>query len=204
MNRPSVSLCALAVAAAIGLSACAPKANLVVVLPESNGHVGAVVVKDTHGATKGVLDRPYAAVGASAGSTDVQRVTVDTAEVQKIFGPALAAQPLPPASFVLYFETNTDVLTPPSRAAFEGVFQDIARRTVAEVVVTGHTDTMGDLAYNDELSLRRARKVRDMLIARGIPPQNVAVAGRGERELVVQTPDETPEPRNRRVVVTVR
>lgn len=204
MSRPSLRLCTLALVGATGLAACTPKANLVVVLPEETGHVGAVVVKDTHGATKEVLDRPYAAVGARAGSTDVRPVTVDTAEVRKIFGPALAAQPLPPASFVLYFESDTDVLTPPSVAAFEEVFQDVARRKAAEVVATGHTDTMGETSYNDALSLRRARKVRDMLVARGIPPDDVVVAGRGERELLVTTPDETPEPRNRRVVVTVR
>jgi OmpA-OmpF porin, OOP family len=194
----------LALIGAAVLGACTPKANLIVVLPEEGGKVGSVVVKDRQGATAAVLDKPYAAAGASEGSTSVQTVEVDQAEVQEIFGTALAAQPIPPADFTLYFESDSNVLTPQSQAAFEGVFQDIARRKAAEVVATGNTDTMGDLVYNDGLSRQRAEAVRDLLVARGIRPEDIVVAGRGERELLVPTPDETPEARNRRVIITVR
>jgi outer membrane protein OmpA-like peptidoglycan-associated protein len=195
---------ALAAVATAALGACAPKANLVVVLPEEGGHVGGVVVKDRQGATQEVLDKAYAAAGARAGSSNVQPVTVDQAEVEGIFATALAAQPIPPAKFILYFEPGSDVLTADSKGAFEGVFQDVARRKAAEIVATGHTDTRGDLAYNDQLSRQRAEMVRGLLIARGIPPEDIVIEGRGERELLVSTPDETDEPRNRRVVVTVR
>ncbi len=84
------------------------------------------------------------------------------------------------------------------------MFGEIASRAAADTVVTGHTDTVGTLSYNDTLSLDRATKVRALLVARGLKPDSVNVAGRGERELLVQTPDETSEPRNRRVEITVR
>jgi OOP family OmpA-OmpF porin len=196
---------ALALVAALGASGCAsdPTANLVAVLPEADGHIGGVVVQDLDGG-RTLLDQPYEAVGAASGSTAAEAVSVGRAEVGTVFRAALAAQPIPPASFLLYFENDSDVLTPPSQLAFEDVFSDIARRRAADIAVTGHTDTMGELAYNDGLALERARRVGSMLIARGLPPGDVTAAGRGERELLVRTGDEDSEPRNRRVVITVR
>jgi hypothetical protein len=73
------------------LAACAAKSNLVVVLPEADGHVGAVVVKDADG--ERVLDRAYAAEGGRAGSGSLSQVEVDDQEVKKIFGSALSARP---------------------------------------------------------------------------------------------------------------
>lgn len=200
----ALALAAFLAAAALG--GCAAKDNLVVVLPDSAGqHVGTVVVYKPDGATRAaVLDKPYAAVGAGAGSTDVEPVEVDQKEVATVFGAALAARPIPPQSFTLYFESGSDALTPESRKAFEEVFQEIAKRKAAEVVVTGHTDTVDSTARNDALSLQRAEAVRQMLIARGLPPDDVEAVGRGERDLLVPTADKVDEPRNRRVVITVR
>jgi OmpA-OmpF porin, OOP family len=54
------------------------------------------------------------------------------------------------------------------------------------------------------LSLVRAEAVRAMLMQRGIKASFVRAVGRGEREPLVPTADEQPEPRNRRVEVIVR
>jgi len=194
-----------ALAAALALAAlagCASKSNLVVVLPEPDGHVGAVVVHDTKGDT--VLDKAYAAEGARAGNGALQPVQVDPQEIKEIFGGALAAQPIPPKTYTLYFISDSDQLTEASRAEFEDVFKEIARRKAAEVVVTGDTDTVGSLEYNDALSLKRAEAVRQLFIARGLPADAVIAAGRGERELLVATADEVAEAKNRRVEITVR
>ena len=68
----------------------------------------------------------------------------------------------------------------------------------------GHTDTVGTLSYNDKLSLARAERLREMLVSLGIAPERVQSAGRGKRELLVPTDDNTAEPRNRRVEISVR
>lgn len=180
-----------------------PKDNLVVVLPEDNGHVGAVVVHDTKG-DQLLLDKAYSAAGGYKGTGAAQSVEVKPAEVKTIFGRALAAAPIPPASFILYFVSDSDELTEASKANFEKVFAEMARRAAVEIVVTGHTDTVGSTAYNDGLSLRRAGHVRDLLVARGIPTASISIVGRGKRELLVPTADQTPEERNRRVVITAR
>jgi peptidoglycan-associated lipoprotein len=193
----ALALVALLIAGCGGI-----KDNLVVVLPEADGHVGAVTVTDARGQT--VLDQPYAAATAGRGERRTERVEVGATQVGEIFGPALAARPHPPVAFRLYFLSDSDQLTPDSRAAFEAVFREIAGRAAADVVVTGHTDTFASHAYNDALSRERATTVRALLIARGLKPDSVAVAARGKRELLVPTPDNTHEPRNRRVEITVR
>lgn len=54
------------------------------------------------------------------------------------------------------------------------------------IEVTGHTDPVGDAAYNDTLSQRRAETVRQLLARNGVPAQLIHATGRGERDLVVQ------------------
>jgi outer membrane protein OmpA-like peptidoglycan-associated protein len=185
------------------LTACGGvRDNLVVVLPGADGHAGAVTVTDARGQT--VLDQPYAATTAGRGETRTERVAISALEVERIFGAALAAQPKAPVAFRLYFLSDSLELTPESREAFDKVFTEIAGRSAADTVVTGHTDSVGVQAYNDTLSRERAVAVRELLVKRGLRADSIGVAGRGERELLVPTPDETREPRNRRVEITVR
>jgi len=172
------------------------------VLPESDGHVGAVVVHDAGGDR--VLDQAYAAAGGPGGGGALRPVEVAPQEVSAIFGPALAARPISPKSFTLYFISDSDQLTDASRAAFEEVLAEVARRKAAEVVVTGHTDRAAESVYNDTLSLKRAKAVRKLFVARGLPPESVIAAGRGEREPLVPSADGVREARNRRVEITVR
>ena len=63
---------------------------------------------------------------------------------------------------------------------------------------------MGDLRANDRLSAQRAERMKLHLIDIGIPADRIHVAGRGERELLIRTPDSVDEPRNRRVEIIVR
>ena len=99
---------------------------------------------------------------------------------------------------------NSDQLTKKSAEEAKTILADIAARPVADIVIIGHTDTMGELAYNDKLSLQRAESLRQQLIKLGGDPKRLSVAGRGEREPLIPTPDETPEPRNRRAELIVR
>jgi outer membrane protein OmpA-like peptidoglycan-associated protein len=72
------------------------------------------------------------------------------------------------------------------------------------VMVVGHTDTMGAPKANIELGLDRATTVRALLVQAGLDASTVEVISHGETDLLVKTPDETPEPRNRRVEISVR
>lgn len=194
----------LAIAAVIVFAALtatptpAPPNETIVVLPAPDGHVGGVVVQ--RGDSRQVLDRPYA--GIRSGSSAVTQLSA--AEVRQGFGATLQALPPRPATFVLHFVTGTDELTDASRAELDKVLGALRERPVPDVLVVGHTDTMGDSGANDRLSAQRAERVKGYLIDIGIAADRIRTAGRGERELLVPTPDNVDEARNRRVEIIVR
>ncbi len=78
------------------------------------------------------------------------------------------------------------------------------RLAVPEVVVVGHTDTLGDAKANITLGLKRATSVRSVLVDAGIAPALIEVASHGEADQLVKTRDNRAEPRNRRVEISVR
>lgn len=169
--------------------------------PDLDGKVGRVSVLRGDAAIQ--LEQANAAAEVTAdGNLRPAEVTED--EVNKIFGEALAALPIAPRSFTLHFELGAVDLTPDSRPLLEELRAEIQRRSVAEVVVIGHTDRKGSDASNDQLSLRRAYTIRDWLIEQGIPRAAISTAGRGEREPLVPTEDEVEEVRNRRVEIRIR
>ena len=73
-----------------------------------------------------------------------------------------------------------------------------------DVIVIGHTDTVGNDAANDVLSRQRAEVVRNAFVARGLAADKLVTVGRGKRELAVPTADGVSEPRNRRIEILVR
>jgi OmpA-OmpF porin, OOP family len=177
------------------------RSDLVVLLPGRDGKVGAVVVQE--GGRETVLNTAYATAQTGAsGQLEAGQATPD--QVRAIFGDALAAEPPRPVTFVLYFVEATDQFTPESQALVDQVLVAIASRPAPELTVAGHTDAVGTDQYNDALSLRRAERVRVLLIARGIAPDRIRAIGRGKREPRVTTPEGVAEPRNRRVEITVR
>ena len=182
------------------LSGCAGPQGTAVLLPSRDGRPTAVIV--TQGQQQAVLDQPYAA--ARTRWFGLQPFAASDQQVRERFGAALAALPLPPTQFTLYFVEGKDDFTDESRAQLDGVFAELAKRPVPDVLVIGHTDSTGTDAYNDTLSRQRADVVRLALLVRGIAPENVVAIGRGKREPVVPTADGVAEPLNRRVEIQVR
>lgn len=173
----------------------------VILLPQADGSVGAVVVRQD--GVEIVLDKAYSSV-VIEGPGQVRQLIRNPSVVKETFAESLAALPAKPASFMLYFLKGEDELTAESKKEIEKMFVELAKRPASEIAVIGHTDTVGSIQFNDKLSLQRAKRVRQLLIARGVPSGGIAIAGRGERELLVATGDEVQEPKNRRVEINVR
>ena len=126
------------------------------------------------------------------------------AEVKQEFGATLQALPARPTIFLLYFITGTDELTEESKAELQRILDELKQRPVPDVQVIGHTDTVGELRGNDQLSAQRAETVKGFLVGIGIPAERIQTAGRGKREPIVPTADNIDEPKNRRVEINVR
>jgi len=188
----------LAIAFALVVAGC--QSGTVVLLPEQDGKETAVVVKQRDGEV--TLREPYAASKLS--NTGPQAYKSSAEEVQALFGPALAARPERPVEFTLYFVEGKDELTDESKRIVDSVFAEIARRPIPDVIVIGHTDSVGSDAANDVLSRQRADVVRAAFAARGLAADKVVAIGRGKREPAIPTGDGIAEPRNRRVEILVR
>lgn len=175
--------------------------ELVVVLPEADGRTGTVVVE--RGDERVILNEPYATSRITAGG-EIRLEKLPEREVRSAFEPVVTALPARPMSFLLYFITGTDILTEASRGELERMLEELRRRPAPDIVVIGHTDRVGNDQANDELSLKRAERVKADLAAHGVAAERIRAAGRGEREPVVHTDDEVHEPLNRRVEINVR
>lgn len=99
----------------------------------------------------------------------------------------------------LSFETGGTRLTPASEPALDLLARILREDPELAVVIVGHTDNEGSLEINLGLSRRRAGAVREALVARGVPGDQLTAEGVGF--LAPRTSNATPEgrARNRRV-----
>lgn len=176
--------------------------DIIVLLPDEKGKTGAIVVSAA--GVERRLDRPRQSVTVDAGSPPAIPTEMPNRVVQAIAGPALAALPKPPAKFILYFEHDSVDLTGASRGLLQGVLETIRQRAPVDISVVGHTDTVGRKGYNYALSMRRAKAVASILLGKGVDPSVLQITSHGKDNPLVPTGDQVPEPRNRRVEITVR
>ena len=120
--------------------------------------------------------------------------------------PAAAPAATKPAavSLNIQFATGSAELTPQAIHALDQLGQALSTPTLASYHfrIEGHTDTVGSPDLNKTLSQRRAEAVVSYLTGKyQIDPARLQAVGMGEDGLLVSTPDNTPEARNRRVLV---
>lgn len=178
----------------------APPRSYVVLLENADGTVGKVSVSGAAGTVELERARQAAPLDGNA----ARAFAPGEQQLQADFGAALAARPRAPRTFLLYFELGGTQLTPASQAQMNAILEEVRSRPAPDLSVVGHTDTMGTAAANETLALNRADFVSRLLRPAAASGAQIEVTSHGERNLLVATPDETPEPRNRRVEVTVR
>ncbi|MEO8154286.1 MAG: OmpA family protein [Rhizobacter sp.] len=103
----------------------------------------------------------------------------------------------------LTFQPNRSALKPGATALLDKIAVSLRGLPAAELRIVGHTDAKGVAAANDALSLDRAASTRDWLVARGMSPVHIAVAGRGSRDPLASNDDETGRASNRRVEILI-
>jgi hypothetical protein len=180
---------------------CPTTVEHVVVLPDENGHVGAVEVDD--GTSKVVLDQAYAS--AEVGTDGVARtLTAEAAEVSTRFAAAMAARP-PGARIILYFTARAEPVRDVTGPLDNLVAEAKARTDLYTIEVIGHTDQTGSERTNLKIGLDRAQLIADRLIAAGVPKERVTVKSMGSKEPAIKLKNrKIVELRNRRVEIWVR
>jgi outer membrane protein OmpA-like peptidoglycan-associated protein len=101
------------------------------------------------------------------------------------------------------FAFDSDRLLPGGVSALEGVLDQVTGKSPARVNVLGHTDSIGDDAYNLDLSRRRAESVAKLLEEKGISRSSLTVEGHGETRPVADNGSPEGRRKNRRVELVI-
>lgn len=97
------------------------------------------------------------------------------------------------------FDVDRASIRPSARPAVDEIVKLMEENPSLNVSIEGHTDDTGTAARNRTLSLARAEAVRVELIAAGIDPSRMKIAGFGSEKPLARGTSEEARARNRRV-----
>ena len=215
LRQKSSIAVALAVAAALGLTACADNPNR---RAEIGGGVGAVF-GGLLGSQLGDKSGTNAAIGAALGALAGAGVGHYMDNQQKELNKKLAAQQARNELNITRLDQDTLKIGVASDASFavdsanlnpnaQNTFNSIANvlkdydKTAIHVV--GFTDSTGSEQHNLKLSQERAQAVAQFLESRGVNSQRVLTWARGESEPVASNKTAEGRAQNRRVAIVIK
>jgi WD40 repeat protein/outer membrane protein OmpA-like peptidoglycan-associated protein/Mg-chelatase subunit ChlD len=99
----------------------------------------------------------------------------------------------------IFFEYDKSRLTTSSKGELNQVYEFLQKNPAVQIEVAGHTDSMGSSQYNKNLSLARAKSVKNYLVNKGIQPMRIKVAGYGENKPIADNSTPSGREKNRRV-----
>lgn len=111
---------------------------------------------------------------------------------------------VPASSLTVLFETGSATLAASAQVELVALGRALSSPALLDsrFRIEGHTDRVGSELSNQVLSERRAATVRDYLVQQAnIDEARLVIAGLGEAQPLVRTPDEVANPQNRRVQV---
>ncbi len=168
--------------------------------------VGAVIGNQTGNPRTGAA--VGAAIGAAAGGVIGHRMDQQQKELQQIPGvevsrPAENEIAVQLTNDIL-FDFNSAALRPDSQQTLRDLASNFQRYPDETISVEGHTDKVGSMEYNQNLSERRAYSVKDYLSTQGVPGSRITAIGYGESR--PKASNDTPDGRqlNRRVEIHIR
>ena len=117
--------------------------------------------------------------------------------------PPQAAVVVPARQFMVFFDFDKSNLTSEARDIVSAAVKTAKERGPVRIVVTGHTDTVGSLRYNQALSERRANSVKAEMVKQGMDGTMIATEGKSFTDPLVPTGPGVREPQNRRATIDI-
>ncbi|MBD2858203.1 OmpA family protein [Spongiibacter sp. KMU-158] len=99
----------------------------------------------------------------------------------------------------IHFDFNSKRLQLDSKSILRQVAESLKQEPSVNIVVAGHTDSVGSDEYNYNLSKNRAESVVAYLVEQGVAPSRLRAVGYGETRPIDDNNTEEGRERNRRV-----
>jgi outer membrane protein OmpA-like peptidoglycan-associated protein len=103
----------------------------------------------------------------------------------------------------LLFDFDSDRMRAAAESNLRNLAASLSKYPKTDLLIVGHTDSVGQDAYNQSLSERRARSTADYLSAQGVDRSRLRTSGRGELEPLGSNDTEGDRQKNRRVEVAI-
>lgn len=103
----------------------------------------------------------------------------------------------------LQFESGKSILLPNNYPELDQLIRYLEKHPKLKLLVTGHTDNVGNKADNKKLSFERANAIKQYLIARGIEKDILVIEGKGDESPIDSNETEEGRKKNRRVEISL-
>lgn len=194
------------VGAAALLAGCTPRAQQGAVIGAAGGAVAGGAIGAATGSTaKGAIIG--AAVGGAAGAIigdimdrqarELER-EIEGAKVERV-GEGIQVT----FESGLLYDFDSDRLRPEARQNLSALARSLNQHPGENLVIVGHTDSVGTVVYNQRLAERRAESAASYLVAQGVARDRIAATGLGETEPVADNATEAGRQANRRIEVAI-
>ena len=199
---------ALFVGAAVVLSGCAGMSQQqrgAVIGATTGAAVGGVIGNQTGSTARGAIIG--AVVGGAAGAVIGHQMDQQAKELQQNI-PGATIQRVGEgiavtfASGILFPFNSTEIL-PDGRTNLQQLASSLEKYPNSDILIVGHTDSVGTDAYNNDLSQRRAVAAQSYLQSLGVPASRLRATGRGESEPIQSNDTEAGRAQNRRVEIAI-
>jgi outer membrane protein OmpA-like peptidoglycan-associated protein len=105
-------------------------------------------------------------------------------------------------SGILFPFNSTDIL-PAGKENLQKLAQSLDKYPNSDILIVGHTDSVGTDAYNNDLSQRRANAAGNYLQSLGVAQSRLRMTGKGETEPIQSNDTDAGRAANRRVEVAI-
>lgn len=202
------TLLLLGTLATVASSACASlnkKETGAIIGAASGAAVGGVVGRANGSTAKGAIIG--AAVGGAAGAVIGHQMDQQAKEIKQNIPGAVVERVGEGLQVTfesgLLFDYDSDVLRSAARQNLATLASSLEKYPNTDLLIVGHTDSIGSDAYNQGLSERRAASAANYLAGQGVARTRLRSTGRGESEPVVPNDTDAYRQKNRRVEVAI-
>jgi outer membrane protein OmpA-like peptidoglycan-associated protein len=199
---------ALLLPLSLAVGGCATLSNKekgAVIGAAAGGAIGGVIGNQTGSTARGAIIG--AVVGGAAGAIIGHQMDQQAKELEQNIKGATVARVGEGIAVTfesgLLFPFDSDSLLADARANLRELAGSLDKYPNTELVIVGHTDSVGSTDYNQRLSERRANSAAHYLATQGVTNARIKTYGRGETEPVDDNATDAGRGKNRRVEVAI-